>query len=138
MSQAEIFGLVQQVQDQYAQLFAEIVTINSAMIVAIFYFLHRATLGFRVAAFAFYLIGMLTLTGMMLHEANVKGLALAAMAAIAPADRAPMIAGYLALQDTWLFRAISLFQNLSLWALVLVIAYMLFGWRNPEADKPAE
>jgi hypothetical protein len=131
MSEAEIFALVQQVHEQYAALFAQVITINFAMIVAIFYFLHRARTGFRIAAFLFYLIGMLTLTGMMLHAANIKGIALAAMASI-PAP-SPVVRGYLALQGGWLFRAISFFQNMSLWAMGGVIAYMLFWWRNPHA-----
>ena len=100
------------------------------MIVAIFYVLRQTRLGFRIAAWLFYLTGMLTLTGMMLHEANVKGLALASMAAIPPAARDPVIAGYLALQHGWLFRTTAAFQNLALWVLVIVVGYMLFWWRS--------
>jgi hypothetical protein len=135
MSQAELFALVQQVHEQYGALFAQVITINFAMIIAIFYFLHRARLGFRIAAFIFYLVGMLTLTGMMLHEANVKGIALAAMAVIPAAEQTPVVQSYLALQRGWLFRAIGFFQNAALWALVGVIAYMLFWWRNPHDAK---
>ncbi len=136
MTQAELFTLVQQVHEQYATLIAQVITINFAMIVAIFYFLHRARLGFRVAAFGFYLIGMLTLVGMMLQEANVKAIALSAMAAIPSAEQSSVVQSYLILQGRWLFRIISIFQNGSLWALVSVIAYMLFWWRNPN-EKPS-
>jgi hypothetical protein len=137
MTQAELFNLVQQVHDQYGALFAEVITINFAMIVAIFYFLHRLPLVLRGAVYGFYLIGMITLSGLMLHAANVKALAIATMQAIAPAERSPVIAGYLALQDSWLFIAVGVFQNLSLWALVLAVTYMLFAWRHPDAQKAA-
>lgn len=42
-------------------LFAQIITINFAVVVAIYYFLDRAPILFRLAAFAFYAIGMLYL-----------------------------------------------------------------------------
>lgn len=137
MNQAELFNLVLQVQDQYGMLFAEVITINFAMIVAIFYFLHRLALGLKAAVYGFYLIGMITLSGLMLHAANVKALAVGAMQAIAPAERSPVIAGYLDLQDRWLFIAIGLFQNLSLWALALAVTYMLFAWRHPDDQTSA-
>lgn len=136
MSQTELFALIQQVHEQYSVLFAQVITINFAMIVAIFYFLHRTALGFRIAAFAFYLTGMLTLIGLMLHEANVKALALSALGTIPQAARSPVIDGYLALQADWLFRATGWFQNASLWALIAVVAYLLFWWRSPKGGAP--
>ena len=134
MSQAEIFNLIQQVQDQYAALFAQVITINFAMIVAVFYFLHRTSLRFRMAAFLFYITGMLALVGMMLHAANVKAFALAALSAIPAENRDSVVAAYLAFQDSWLAKASALFQNASVWLLLGVVFYMLFVWRNPEAQ----
>jgi hypothetical protein len=130
MSQAELFAIVQGVHEQYATLFAQVISINFAMIVAIYYFLRRTRLGFRLAAYGFYLVGMVTLLGMMLHEANVKSLALTSMTAVPASARDPLIAGYLAMQDGWLFRAISAFQNIAFWVLAIVVAFMLFGWRD--------
>ena len=135
MSQAEIFNLIQQVQDQYAALFAQVITINFAMIVAVFYFLHRTSLRFRMAAFLFYITGMLALVGMMLHAANVKAIALAALIAIPAGSRDGVVAGYLAFQDSWLATAIALFQNASVWLLLAVVFFMLFLWRNPEGGQ---
>lgn len=135
MSQAEIFNLIQQVQDQYAALFAQVITINFAMIVAVFYFLHRTSLRFRVAAFLFYITGMLALVGMMLHAANVKAIALGALTAIPAGERDGVVAAYLAFQDSWLARASALFQNASVWLLLGVVSYMLFLWRNPQGER---
>ncbi len=102
MSQAEIFSLVQQVQDQYGSLFAQLITINFAMIVAIWYFLHRTQFRFRIATFVFFLVGMLTLVGLMLQQANIKGLARRALEQNRPDLRSS------------------------------VVAYMLFHWRHPD------
>ena len=59
MGETELIGMIRDVNAQYAVLFGQIITINFAMIVAIYYFLHRASLSFRCAAFGFYPIGML-------------------------------------------------------------------------------
>ena len=53
------------------------------------------------------------------------------------AQRSRIISGFLALQDSWLFRVASVFQNASLLVLLVVVAYMLFVWRNPE-NPPAK
>lgn len=136
MSQTDLFNLVQQVQDQYGTLFAHVITINFAMIVAIYYFLHRTRFVFRIAAFGVYLIGMLTLVGLMLQQANFKKLVLQEMQAMASTGQAAMVANFLQLQESWLFQSARLFQNLSLWILIVVIGYMLFFWKNPTtADR---
>ena len=130
MSENELFAVVQQVNGLYGSLFAQIISINFAMIVATWYFLHRARLSFRLAAFAFYLLGMLTLIGMMLQQANIKHRATAALTAIPDGQRSQFVSDYLAVQGGWLFQLTALFQNASLWALIGVTAYLLFRWRG--------
>lgn len=134
MNQAELFGVVQQVNDQYANLITLAVSVNFAMIVGIWVFLHRARMAFRVAAFAFYLVGMLSVVGMMLIQANLKAQANLSLAAIPDAERAGFITAYLELQQSWLFIAVSAFLNLSLWAMVAVVAWLLFFWKG-EHDR---
>ncbi len=134
MTEVELIRLIQQVQEQYAGLFGQIISINFAMVVAIWYFLHRARLAFRIAAFGFYLLGMLTFTGLMLLQANVKATAVAALRAIPPSQRSQFSNDLLALQDSWLFHLTSLFQNASLWVLIAVTGYLLFFWDG--ASKP--
>jgi hypothetical protein len=51
MGETELIGVIRDVNAQYAVLFSQIITINFGMIVAIYYFLHRSTLLFRIAAF---------------------------------------------------------------------------------------
>ena len=59
-------------------------------------------------------------------------MALRALSAIPANQQSLVVAGYLTLQDRWLFRAISFFQNAALWVLIAVTAYLLFWWRNSE------
>lgn len=130
MGANDLFNVVAQVSAQYATLFGMVITVNFAMIVAIWYFLHRTRLGFRIAAFAFYLIGMLMLVGMLLQQSNVKARAIEAMQALPPQSRAGFIDAYLATQTSGLFKLVALFQNLSLWVLVGAVAYLLFVWKG--------
>jgi hypothetical protein len=133
MSETELIGIIRDVDAQYAVLFGQIITINFAMIVAIYYFLHRANLVFRIAAFVFYAIGMFSLIGLMLQQANFKVEAVAALAAIPAGHRSQMANSVLDLHRSWLLTASSIFLNVSLWVLFIVIAYLLFWWRgDPE------
>ena len=133
MGETELIGIIRDVNAQYAVLFGQIITINFAMIVAIYYFLHRSPLLFRIAAFGFYVIGMLALIGLMLEQSNYKNQALIALGGLAAGNRSALAATILAINQSWLSHATSFFMNASLWVLIAAIAYLLFGWRgDPE------
>jgi hypothetical protein len=135
MGETELIGLIRDVNVQYATLFGEIITINFAMIVAIYYFLHRASLVFRIASFSFYAIGMLALIGLMLEQANYKYQALAALAALPPHQRSRLGDVVIAIHQSWLSQVTGFFLNASLWVLFAAIAFLLFGWRG-DPEKP--
>src|SRR5437763_6567499 len=138
MGESELIGIIRDVHAQYAVLFGQVITINFAMIVATYYFLHRSPLLFRIAAFGFYAVGMLALVGLLLQQGNYKFEALGALAAVAPEHRSQMASSVLALNQSWLAKATSLFLNTSLWVLVLAIAYLLFRWKGDrDARLPA-
>jgi hypothetical protein len=135
MGESELIGIIRDANAQYTVLFGQIITINFAMIVAIYYFLHRAPLLFRIAAFLFYAIGMLAMVGLMLQQGNYKIEALAALANIS--NRSQMGDSVLALNASWLLRTTSFFLNAGLWVLFIVVAYLLFLWRgDPERHGP--
>jgi hypothetical protein len=136
MGETELIGIIRDVQAQYATLYGEIITINFAMIVAIYYFLHRAPLLFRIAAFVFYAIGMLALIGLMLEQGNYKLEALAALTGLPPGSRSPIGDSILALNASWLAHATSFFLNAGLWVLFAVIAYLLYFWRGDPERRP--
>ncbi len=129
MTQAEIVTLIQNVHEQYAALFAQALTVSFAVIVATYYFLHRTSARFRVAVLFTYLVGMLSVTGQMLQQANLKRLALRTLEALPGGDRSGVAQGIVDLQGSWLFRGTGVLQNASLWMLVGIVAYMLFWWR---------
>lgn len=130
MGENELIGMIRDVNAQYAVLFGQIITINFAMIVAIYYFLHRSTLLFRIAAFGFYAIGMLALIGLMLEQSNYKYQALLALRALPVTKRSPVTDSLLAVNQSWLAQTTSFFLNSSLWVLFAVVAYLLFWWRG--------
>jgi hypothetical protein len=135
MGEAELIGIIRDSNVQYASLFGQMVTINFAMIVAIYYFLHRASLKLKLAAFAFYLIGMLSLIGLMLTEANLKYFAIRSLATI-PMDHLSSVgAGYLAFRTSWLAVSTMIFMNVSMWVLIAVIVYLLFWWRDDRREE---
>ena len=133
MGETELIGIIRDANAQYAVLFGQIMTINFAMIVAIYYFLHRAPLLFRGAAFGFYAIGMLALNGLMLQQGNYKLEALAALANLPSGHRSQMGDAVLDLNQSWLLHATSFFLNVGIWILFAGVAYLLFWWRgDPE------
>jgi hypothetical protein len=140
MGESELIGIIRDTNVQYASLFGQMITINFAMIVAIYYFLHRASIKLKVSAFAFYLIGMLSLIGLMLTEANLKYSAIRALAKLPRDHLSPVGQGYLAFRVSWLAVATAVFINISMWVLVAVIVYLLFWWRDDrrkEGGAPA-
>ena len=126
MNEVELVGVIRDVNAQYAVLFGQVISINFAMVVAIYYFLHRARTPLKLAAFACYSIGMLALIGLMLQQANFKALAIEALDAM-PHDKLSHVStGFLALHENLLFIATSAFLNAWLWVLIAVIAWLLF------------
>ena len=130
MGETELIGMIRDVNAQYAVLFGQIITINFAMIVAIYYFLHRSAVLFRIAAFAFYAIGMLALIGLMLEQSNTKNQALIALRNLPVGKRSPVTDSLLAVNQSWLAQTTSFFLNASLWVLFAVVVYLLFWWRG--------
>jgi len=114
-------------------------TINFAMVVAIYYFLNAAKLALKLFSFFAYTVGMLVLLGQMLTEANVKEGALEALRALPARELSRPSAHYLAVSDSWLSLATGITFNLSVWLLWLGVLYLLFfsqqHWKPRHADK---
>lgn len=133
MGETELIGIIRDVNAQYAILFGQIITINFGMIVAIYYFLHRSPVLFRIAAFGFYAIGMLALIGLMLEQSNYKYQALLALRHLPAAQRSPVTDSLIAINESWLAQTTTFFLSASLWVLFAAVAYLLFWWRgDPE------
>jgi hypothetical protein len=136
MGETELIAVIRDADAQYGLLFGQIITINFAMIVAIYYFLHRAPLLFRIAAFSFYSIGMLTLIGFMLLQSTLKLNAMEALQALPSRSRLADIV--LGVHESSLAKVTAFFFNVSVWALFVVIAYLLFWWRGDPERAPTK
>lgn len=137
MGEPELIAMIRDVNAQYAVLFGQVISINFAMIVAIYYFLHRAPMLFRVAAFGFYSIGMLALIGLILEQSNYKTQALLALAALPPGKRSQVGDAFLAIQRSGVSQATRIFLSIAIWVLFIGIFCLLFLWRgDPELRRP--
>lgn len=136
MGEAEIFETVRSTNAQIVALYAQFISINFAAIAGIYLFLNRATLPLKLVAFGVYLVGSLMFIGLMLEESNIKLVALAELGAI-PADQISGLSrGLLALHESWLFNVTAVLLNAGLWILILGVAWLMFGWRKPDAKLP--
>ena len=104
------------------------ITINFAMIVAIYYFLNQARLAMKIFAFLAYMVGMGLFLGQMLFETNVKVTILQTLKALPHAS--PVTLEYVGLYDTWLSQTTTIFMNGAIWILCIGVFYLLFFWKK--------
>ena len=97
MTELDLFNIARSVSQNEISLFTQVITINFAMVVGLYYFLHRARTAIKVFAFGAYLVGMLLFLGEMLMETKVKALVMREMATLPHAS--PLTRYYLALND---------------------------------------
>ncbi|MGN6147309.1 MAG: hypothetical protein ACTHPD_02100 [Rhizomicrobium sp.] len=126
MTELDLLNLSRSVGQNEISLFTQVITINFAMVVGLYYFLHRARTAIKVFAFGVYLLGMLLFLGKMLLETNVGFEAVHEMQALP--HPSPLIRYYLALNDSWLAHDTALLFNIAFWILVIGVGYLTFFW----------
>jgi hypothetical protein len=134
MSELDLLTLARSATQNEVGWFTQIITINFAMIVAIYYFLHRADLPTRIFGFVAYMIGMLIFWGEMLIEANLKYAALLALKALAAPS--PVTRNYLVVNGNWLGLTTAAVFNVAFWVLWGGVFYLVFFWRKSEHPAP--
>jgi len=72
VSELDLLNLARSTTEHEVTWFAQMITINFGMVVAIYYFLHGAKLALKIFTFFAYTVGMMVLLGEMLVEANIK------------------------------------------------------------------
>ena len=138
MSELDLLNLARSTTEHAVAWFGQMLTINFAMVVAIYYFLNAAKMTLKFFSFFAYTVGMIVLLGQMLVEANVKVGAIEALRAL-PADQLsrPTVK-YLAVSTSWLALATSITFNLSVWLLWFGVLYFLFlsgrHWKARDAQ----
>jgi hypothetical protein len=134
VTELDLLNLARSTTEHEVTWFAQMITINFGMVVAIYYFLHRARLTLKIFTFFAYTVGMLVLLGEMLVESNVKGGVIESMRAL-PAEHLSLpTMRYLAVYDSWVSLVTRITFNLSVWLLWLGIFFLLFWWRRNEKN----
>ena len=126
MSELELLNLARSTTEHQVAWFAQMLSVNFAMVVAIYYFLHRATIALRLFSFFAYTVGMLVFLGQMLGETNVKVGALEALRALPVALLSRPSVYYLAFLDSRVALITRVTFNLSVWLLWIGVFYLLF------------
>lgn len=128
MSEQELFNLARSVTENEVTWFGQIVTINFAMIVGIYYFLNRAQIALKLFAFGVYLVGMLLYLAEILLETNVKAVVLRSLAQVPhPTD---VVQAYLAIRSSWLGILTIVLFNGAFWLMAIGVFYLLFFWKE--------
>jgi len=130
VSELELLNLARSTTEHEVTWFAQMITINFAMVVAIYYFLHGANLTLKRFTFFAYTVGMLVLLGEMLVEANVKEGAIESMRALPMEHLSRPTVRYLVVYDSWLSLLTRITFNLSVWLLLFGVFYLLFLWKR--------
>ena len=132
MSELDLLNLARSTTEHEVTWFAQMITINFGMVVAIYYFLNGARLALKLFSFVAYTIGMTVLLGEMIVEANIKVGAVNALRALPSDQLLKPTAQYLAVFDSWVAIVTGVTFNLSVWILWFGILYLLFFWKeNP-------
>jgi hypothetical protein len=126
MTELDLLTLARSTTANEISLFTQVITINFAMVVGLYYFLHRARTAIKIFAFAVYLIGMLLFLGEMLLEASMRARLILSLKALP--HPSPVALEYVGLNDTWLSHATSLLFNAAFWVLVIGVGYLTFFW----------
>ncbi len=137
MTELDLLNLARSTTEHEVSWFAQMITINFGMVVAIYYFLHRANLALRFFSFVVYSVGMLVLLGEMLVEANVKEGVMEAMRALPSEYLSRPAVHYLAVYDSWISFVTRITFNLSVWLLFLGVFYLLFLWKRHSNELDA-
>lgn len=131
MTELDLLNLARSTTQDEISYFGQMITINFAMVVAIYYFLNQARLAMKLFAFFAYMVGMLLFFSQMLFETNLKLTVIDSLRALA--HRTPASQRYLALHDSWLGIVSSVLFTGAIWILCLGVLYLLFFWtKSPE------
>ncbi len=128
MTELDLINLARSATQNEVTWFGELVTINFAMVVGVYYFLGRARLPLRLFAFAAYLTGMLLYLGEMLVESSLKLAAIHALEAVLHLSDVAQV--YIGVNASWLGYVTSFLFNGAFWLLAGGVVFLLFFWKG--------
>jgi hypothetical protein len=130
VSELDLLNLARSTTEHEVTWFAQMITINFGMVVAIYYFLHGAKIALKIFAFFAYSVGMAVLFGEMLVETNVKAGVIEALRALPSEHLSRPTIHYIAVFDSWVSLVTRITFNLSVWLFWLGVFYLLFLWKR--------
>ena len=129
MTEFELIQLSEGATAQMVALITQIIAINFTMIVAIYYFLHRAGIWLKLSAFLLYLVGSLMFLLFAVRESNIV---VGASRGLENLDTLGTVGeALLGFGASGASGGLSLLINLLFWAMLLAIAALLFFWKRP-------
>lgn len=139
MSEYELVQIVENAAAQLVVLLGQIIAINFAMIVAIYYFLGRAGLVLKLCAAFLYTLGTLMFLLLAVRESNVSAAAAQALEAQPRAALSPVTRAMIDFGDSPIALIMNIAINLSFWALWVGVFFLLFFWkRKGEPGAPGK
>jgi hypothetical protein len=137
MSELDLINLGRSMTATEIGLFTQIITITFAMIVAIYYFLNRASLAMKIFAFVAYSVGLFVFFGEMLVEGNTKIVVMQTLRALP--HESDIAQEYIGVADSWLGHLTVALFNGSIYLLWLGVFFLLFfGKRHLAKDGGVE
>jgi len=133
MTELDLLTLARALGDDITAMFGQIITINFAMIVAIFYFLNQAKLPMKIFSFIAYGVGMLMFFGRALKDTSLVYDVQEEMRRLSHPSYVTQ--QFLGLQGTWLGIGTSALFNIAYWLLWIGVIYLLFFWKKDEHLK---
>ena len=134
MSEAEILSLLENYTEQQTQLIVQVVSLHFALVVSIFYFLHRSGLAMKLAVFALYTLGNALFLG-LIYNLSLKVVASRHDLIGLQQDGVELSAvSQTVLNSLQPFTNVtSIIANVSFVALWIGAIYFLFFWKKREA-----
>jgi len=132
MTQIDLLNLARSATANEVSWFGQIIAINFAMIVGIYYFLNQAKLPLRIFAFVAYMIGVMLYWGEMLIEGNLKFATMATLESLPEAAMSQPTRQYIGVNQSWLAVTTAVVFNLAFWVLVVGVFYLLFFWKKAD------
>jgi hypothetical protein len=134
MSEAEILSLLENYTEQQTQLIVQVVSLHFALVVAIFYFLHRSGLAMKGAVFLLYTLGNALFLG-LIYNLSIKVVAARQDLIGLQQDGAELsVIAQTVLNSLQPFtNVVSIIANIAFVALWMGAVYFLFFWKKREA-----
>ncbi len=138
MSEVDLLNLARSATEHEMTWFIQMISINFAIVVGIYYFLNRATLALKIFTFFIYSVGMLVLLGEIVVENNTKAGAIEALRSLPSVHLSQAILRYLEVNDHWVSSLTTVTFDLAVWLLWISLFYLLFLWKiERQSQAPA-